>query len=208
MNTKSHWEKIYSSIDDNQLGWYEADPVPSLELIEQSGIQNQDRILHIGAGTSLLIDRLMEKGFNNQVVSDISGTALNKIYKRLGKKNKGLIYCEEDIINPKSLYNYAPFDLWHDRAVLHFLVGVSEREKYFDFLRSTVSIGGFVIIAAFSLSGSDRCSGLPVYRYDADMLTSQLGPSFDLDHSFEYEYKMPSGELRPYIYSMFHRMRP
>lgn len=203
---KDHWEKVYKKQKLDGLGWYEALPEPSLELIEICNLNREARILNVGAGTTTLVDVLIKQGYSKILVNDISVTAMDELKKRLGKElSEKVHWVVDDLCNPGPLLSLEPVDLWHDRAVLHFFNHKDEQESYFNLLRKLVKEGGYAIIAAFNLNGAKQCSGLPVFRYDQQMLQEQLGNSFSLITSFDYTYKNPSGNPREYVYTLFHR---
>jgi SAM-dependent methyltransferase len=203
---QAHWEDIYSRKQVEKLGWYEAHPAPSLQLIEQCEISKASRILNVGTGASTLVDELLKKGYTNLIASDLSGEALQKLQSRLGKEESEKVqWMVDDLRNPKLLNLLDPIDLWFDRAVLHFFNDESEQASYFSLLKQVLKPRGYVIIAAFNLQGAPTCSGLPVFRYDREMLQDRLGKDFELQHAFDYTYQMPSGEERAYIYTLFKR---
>lgn len=205
---QAHWEDIYSRKRIELLGWYEAHPAPSLRLLEQCELAKESRILHVGTGASTLVDELLGKGYKNLIASDLSSEALHKLQSRLGEEeSKKVHWMVDDLTNPQLLNLLDPIDLWFDRAVLHFFNEANEQEAYFSLLKQLVKPGGFVIIAAFNLRGAPTCSGLPVHRYNREMLQDRLGKDFELQDTFDHTYVMPSGENRAYIYTLFKRVR-
>lgn len=203
---QDHWEKVYKKQALDSLGWYEEMPEPSLELIENCNLTREASILNVGAGATTLVDVLLKKDFKNLLVNDISITALEKLKLRLGpEQSEKVHWVVDDLTQPDFLHTLEPVDLWHDRAVLHFFYHKDEQESYFNLLRKLVKERGYVIIAAFNLSGAKQCSGLPVFRYNQQMLQEQLGPDFSLIKSFDYTYHTPSGNPREYVYTLFER---
>jgi ubiquinone/menaquinone biosynthesis C-methylase UbiE len=202
-NLKEHWDNVYLNKPEEKLGWYETDLSPALKLISETGLKKSSRILIVGAGTTTLIDSLLKEGYSKLIATDISEAALNKLENKHGSKI--IRYIADDLSCPVSLLSLKPVDLWIDRAVLHFLFEKSEQDVYFDLLKSKVKPGGFVILAEFSLDGAEKCSGLPVFRYSAEMLSERLGTDYTLIDSFEYTYINPSGGERPYIYTLFRK---
>ena len=206
MKKKEHWENVYEKQPVSKLGWFEENPDPSLELIEACKLGGDAILLNVGAGATTLVDVLLEKGYENIVANDISASALGKLKARLGNELSGKVqWIVDDLTNPDKLHSVDPVDLWHDRAVLHFFNESAEQNAYFNLLRKLVKIEGYVIIAAFNLNGADKCSGLPVFRYDQNMLQEQLGLNFSLIEAFDYTYLMPSGNTREYVYTLFQR---
>lgn len=203
---KSHWERIYQKSAVDSLGWYESNPEPSLALIEGCNLPENATILNVGAGATTLVDELLQTGYRNVIANDLSSTALEELKQRLGPTQSNKVHwIVDDLINPGELNSLEQIDLWHDRAVLHFFQDSASQDAYFKLLRKLVRKKGYVIIAAFNLNGAEKCSGLPVVRYDAAMLEDKLGREFQLIDAFDYTYLMPSGDTREYVYTLFHR---
>ena len=206
MNTsiKEHWNEIYEALDPDELTWYEEIPAPSMKLLSKCNINKNEPILDVGAGASTFIDYLIDQGFNNIIAADISEIALNKLKERLGKEKASVVrWITDDLTQPIHIHNLRDIAVWHDRAVLHFLLEEHQQRMYLSTLKKVIRKGGYVIIAAFSLKGAKKCSGLDVKNYDQDMLAKFLGEDFSLLEYFDYTYYMPSGEPRPYIYALF-----
>lgn len=203
---KIHWEQVYQNSSIDQLGWHEVNPAPSLALIEQCNLKKDAAILNVGTGASTLVDELLKDGYLNVIANDISNLALEELQLRLGpEQSKKVHWIVDDLSNPVELKSLEQIDLWHDRAVLHFFHDSASQDTYFNLLRMLVRIDGFVIIAAFNLNGAERCSGLPVFRYDAAMLQKKLGQEFQMIEAFDHTYLMPSGKTREYVYTLFQR---
>lgn len=206
MELQQHWDQIYEKVHPEKLSWYESSPEPSLQLIEKCKLSKNARVLHAGSGSSKLVDILIERGFKNQIVSDISASALLKLRERLGFETSGKIeWVLDDLTRPTRLLEIEPVDLWHDRAVMHFFTEEKEQKRYFELVRRQLKPGGYAIIAAYNLKGAKKCSGLPVKNYDAEMLSRAIGRDFSLVEAFDYGYEMHSGEIRPFVYTLFQR---
>jgi SAM-dependent methyltransferase len=206
MKKKDHWEQVYEKQAVNKLGWFEAYPDPSLELIETCNLGRNASMLHVGAGATTLVDVLLQQGYENIIANDISASALEKLQARIGPELAGKAHwMVDDLTKPDHLNSLEPVDLWHDRAVLHFFNDPEEQDAYFNLLRTLVKVDGYVIIAAFNLAGAEKCSGLPVFRFNQTMLQNQLGEGFSLLKAFDYTYITPSGNTREYIYTLFQR---
>ena len=205
LTSEKHWDNAYINADITKLGWYEKQSLPSLQLIEKTGISKNAIILNVGAGATTLVDDLLEKGFKNQIVNDISNTALNNIKNRITNKENNIQFITDDIINSKYITKIQKVDLWNDRAVLHFFTKEKDQDKYFNLLKEKVKSGAYAILSEFNLQGAKKCSGLDVKRYNADMLQKKLGKDFVLLEKFDYDYLMPKGEIRKYIYTLFKR---
>ncbi len=202
---KSHWDNAYENAEINMLGWYENAPKPSLQLIHDCDLDKGAALLNVGAGATTLVDELFKLGYKNIIANDISSVALEKLKNRIGAKKNNIKWILDDLTQPNELDKIGQVDLWHDRAVLHFFTHIKEQDAYFNLLKKLVKPNGYVIIATFNLDGAEKCSGLPVYRYDKKMLQEKLGYGFDLIEAFDYTYRMPSGETREYVYTLFKR---
>ncbi len=204
-NLQKHWDNVYLNNDNEQLGWYEATAKPSLDLIAKCQLEPNARQLHVGAGTTFLIDELLEQGYSRLIVSDLSSSAIAALSTRLGPKAKSVQFVADDLCSPMKLNQLQAVDLWHDRAVLHFFNTDEEQKAYFDLLRLLVKPKAYVIIAVFNLQGAKLCSGLPVFRYNEEMLQDRLGPGFTLIEAFDHSYIQPSGNTREFVYTLFQR---
>ncbi len=205
-STKEHWNEIYEALDADELTWYEEIPESSIKLLSECHINKDESILDAGAGASTFIDYLINQGYSNIIATDISEIALNKIKERLGKEKASLVrWIVDDITQPAHIQNLRDIAVWHDRAVLHFLLEENQQQMYLSTLKKVVKKGGYVIIAAFSLKGAKKCSGLEVKNYDQNLLAEFLGKDFNLLDYFDYTHYMPSGQPRPYVYTLFQR---
>ncbi len=202
---KAHWDNTYENTSIDKLGWFEETPLPSLRLIEKSGINNNATILNVGAGATTLVDELISREFNNIIVNDISDTALGKLRKCLGNQSEHIKWIVDDLTHSTVLNKLDKIDLWHDRAVLHFFNNAEDQVSYFNLLKKLVKTNGFVIIATFNFNGASKCSGLPVQQYDANKIQEKLGIEFELIESFDYTYITPSKDTRAYVYTLFKR---
>jgi SAM-dependent methyltransferase len=203
---KSHWNNVYSNNEVEDLGWYENKSEPSLSLVKKYLTMKQAHIVDIGSGATTLIENLLESGYQNLTTLDLSKVALQKGQASLGPERAALVnWVEDDITILKNADQIKPADLWHDRAVLHFLTSEKDQQAYFKNLRSVLKPDGIVLISAFGIGGAQKCSGLDVVNYDAQMLADRLGNEFKLLEEFEHIYTMPSGADRKYIYTVFKR---
>ena len=205
---KNHWDMVYSKSEIKKLGWYEENPQPSLDLIKECNIEKNSIILDVGSGVSTLIKKLNHESYSNICAVDISAVALNRAKTLLDTKEAQKIsWFVDDIANPKNIDKLKSIDLWHDRTVLHFLTKEKQQNGYLKTLRKLVSRKGYVIIAVFSLTGAKKCSGLDVKNYNHKMIENYLGEDFELLKHLSYIYTMPSGDLRPYVYTLFQRTK-
>jgi SAM-dependent methyltransferase len=203
-DVKLHWDKIYATSAHDKLGWYETDLSPAFRLIDETGLSKDARLFNVGAGSTTLIDALLDQGYSKIIASDISEVALNNLRNRVGEDKVEFII--DDLSCSSLLREIKAVDLWIDRAVLHFFTKENDQDSYFSLLKKVLKKGGYVLFAQFSLQGADKCSGLPVHRYSEEMLKDKLGDDFELVDNFNYIYTMPSGDKRPYVYGLFRRL--
>jgi len=199
MNRKSHWESIYSSSETDRLSWYQPYPRRSLDLIDRTGAPKSARILDVGGGDSLLVDELVSRGYSDITVVDLSRAALDRARARLGTAASARVTWVEGDILDVTLPGRA-YDVWHDRAVFHFLTAAEERAAYIARVEQSVSPGGHVIVATFSEDGPTRCSGLPVVRYSAEKLHGTFGSDFHLLASEKEIHHTPTGVEQRFTY--------
>lgn len=195
-----HWEDVHADVDDSRLSWYQQIPALSLEFIENTGIGRDARIIDIGGGTSRLVDVLLHRGYEDITVLDIADNALELARQRLGEAASKVEWIHADITR------WAPgaaYDVWHDRAVFHFLTEAVDREAYKQHLRQALKPGGHVIIATFAPDGPVRCSGLPVRRYSPEALAAELGSEFALVESEREDHHTPGDAVQRFQFSRF-----
>src|ERR1700754_5091795 len=162
-----HWENLYQSKGEHDVSWFQDTPTPSLELLDEIGVTPAASVIDIGGGASRLVDRLIERGFRDVTVLDLSEAALAAAKDRLGDRASRVTWIVADVTQWEPMTAY---DVWHDRAAFHFLTEEADRAAYLARLRRGLEIGGHAIIATFALDGPARCSGLPVVRYSPDCL--------------------------------------
>ena len=197
MEAKAHWENIFTSKDSSQVSWYQPHLQTSLRLIEKTGVSRGAQIIDVGGGTSSLVDDLLARGFQPTVL-DISSTALKKAQERLGLLADQVNWIEADITQVALRQN--AYDLWHDRAVFHFLTAAEDRRKYIEQVRRALKPDGHLIVATFSLDGPTRCSNLDVIRYDSDTLYSTFGAGFEFIESLHENHQTPFGTQQAFTY--------
>lgn len=202
-NRQQHWNTIYKSRGERDVSWFEAVPTTSLEMIAPIGLTPDTCVVDVGGGESRLVDALLARGLHCLAVLDLSGEALDHARARLGARAATVTWLETDVTAPWTL---KPMDIWHDRAVFHFLVGSEERARYVEHLRDTLKVNGAAVIATFAPDGPDKCSGLPVVRYSPDTLAAELGDGFALIESRRHPHVTPSGMVQPFQYSRFQRI--
>jgi ubiquinone/menaquinone biosynthesis C-methylase UbiE len=203
--SKEHWQKVYTR-DEATLGWYQKEASASLQMIENCQLDKNARIIDVGSGASVMLDNLLDLGYNQLTASDISSKGLQKSQERLGEKANKITWIVDDLCNPKVLSEIEQVDLWHDRAVLHFFTEEKDRQTYFELLDKKVKKGGQVILAVFNTQTAKKCSGLVLKQYDKGLLCQFLGQGYELLEHFNYDYTMPSGDVREYIYTRFRKI--
>lgn len=202
MERKTHWDNVYTQRQPADLSWYQAHPETSLRLIADSGIGKNDTLIDIGGGASLLVDKLVESGFTNVTVLDISAAAIAATQARLGQRAATVRWRVEDITRFEPAEKYA---LWHDRAVFHFLTEAADRRAYLAAAASALDSGGQLIVATFAPDGPEKCSGMPVVRYDAQSLAREVGENFELLESCGETHVTPGGGKQSFSYCRFRR---
>lgn len=201
MSAKSHWEHIHSTKGD-AVSWHQPEPTLSLSMIRACGLSSGSSVLDVGAGASVLVDALLEMGLRPTVL-DIAEAALAKVRERLGARAEQVDFSVGDITQIE--LPEAAFNLWHDRAVFHFLTNPGDRAAYLSALKKALKPGGFVILAAFAPEGPETCSGLPVCRYDVEGFAAALGPGFDLLEAAREQHPTPFGTTQEFQYARLQR---
>ncbi len=194
---EQHWENIYQSRDHREVGWYQVSPEISLRLLDQVGISPEQSVIEIGCGASGLVDRLIERGFRKITLVDLSQKALSIVRDRLGAHGDIPDYRADDVTR---LVLGQSFDIWHDRAVFHFLTDEEDQQKYVAVLKQHLAPEGHAIIGTFSLNGPKSCSGLPVERYDKEKMQGVLGEDLVVLDSLTDVHVTPAGGEQEYNY--------
>ena len=202
LSRQSHWENVYATRGEREVSWFQERPALSLELIRAAGATPRSAVIDVGGGASRLVDALLTDGFTAVTVLDISAAALAASRRRLGSAATRVTWIVADITTWEPPQAY---ELWHDRAVLHFLINEADRAAYVMRLVKALRPGGHAIIGTFALDGPERCSGLPVVRYDASSLASLLGPQFELVESRMQDHATPMGGVQRFHFGLFRR---
>lgn len=197
--TAEHWDHRYASIGDANVSWFQADPATSVELIG-SVAGSTASVVDVGGGASHLVDRLLESGYRDLTVVDLSTEALTTARDRVGEAPVTWVVADVRDWQP-----VRTFDVWHDRAAFHFLVDPDEQQQYWRLVHEAVVPGGHVVIATFATDGPDQCSGLPVERYDRDTLLDVMGEGFTLVESRTELHTTPSGAVQPFTWVLARR---
>jgi SAM-dependent methyltransferase len=204
MQSKDHWEKVYTSKATNAVSWFQPHADTSVGLIKATGAALDASIIDVGGGASTLVDDLLALGYTNLTVLDLSAAALAAARQRLGGKASGVRWIEADIT--RANLPEREFDIWHDRAVFHFLTSPEDRAAYVQAVFRAVKPGGHVIVATFAEDGPNQCSGLPVLRYRPDELHAEFGEAFALLKHKKEAHHTPSGTVQQFVYCYCRRM--
>jgi ubiquinone/menaquinone biosynthesis C-methylase UbiE len=198
MRSKAHWDHIYRNKDVAHVSWFQQHPELSLQFIEHTRVSKTAQIIDVGGGASTLVDDLLANGYQNITVLDISGAALEVAQRRLGGRAANVTWLEADVTQANVPSRF--YDVWHDRAVFHFLVRPEDRRRYLESVQRSVKAGGHVIVATFGLDGPLRCSGLDVVRYSPDTLHDEFGDAFELVEATSESHLTPFGTEQKFIY--------
>jgi len=202
-NRQAHWQQVYKEKGEYQVSWFQDQPAISLELIEAVGAKPSSAIIDIGGGASRLMDALVDRGYGDLSVLDLSESATSIAKARLADRAAQVKWIVADVTQWKPTRAY---DLWHDRAAFHFLTRASDRDAYIDRLIKAVPSGGHAIIGTFAVDAPERCSGLPVVRYDAARLSAEFTPAFALLDTRRDDHKTPWGAIQHFQFSVFRRV--
>ena len=198
MDTRTHWEKIYTTKAPDQVSWYRPHLETSIDLIERSISDRSAPIIDIGGGESTLVDDLLARGFQNVTVLDVSQVAIDATKQRLQQVAGRVHWVAADVTRVQ--LHPAAYDVWHDRAVFHFLTAPEQRAAYVRQVARSVKAGGHVIVSTFGPEGPTKCSGLDVVRYDAESLHEEFGTRFRLVESSKELHETPFGTTQQFLY--------
>jgi len=202
---KQHWETIYKTKDTiNEVSWYQDYSRTSIDLIQSTNVKKDDNIIDIGGGDSKFTDELIELGFKNLFVLDISGKALKKAQKRLGDKAKIITWIESDILKFET---DVKFNIWHDRATFHFLTKKEDVAEYIKKTAQFIKPNGFLIIAVFSLNGPEKCSNLDITQYSENSIKKVFNKKFHFIKSFEQIHITPFNTKQTFLWSIFQKVK-
>lgn len=201
MNDAEHWESVYANKGDTELSWFQAQPGLSLELLRE--VQPAPRgVVDIGGGQSALASALLDAGVGRVVVLDLSHSAIERGKARLGDRAASVEWVVGDVLDQR---DYGEIDAWHDRAVFHFLVDHTARRRYTDAAAKAVPVGGHAVVATFALTGPEKCSGLPVRRYEPDSLAGEFAARFRLIKTANETHTTPWGQTQDFVYVVLRR---
>lgn len=199
-NTKEHWETVFTTKKENEVSWYQPKPKTSLNFFQKNSIPKEAKIIDIGGGDSYLIDHLLELGYTNLTLLDISSHAIERIKNRLGDKANQVTFIISDILDFKSL---TMFDVWHDKASFHFQTNPEAILRYKQQVSKYINENGHLFIGTFSEQGPKKCSGLDITQYNPDSLQTVFNPEFELVSSFTEDHPTPFDTTQNFIFAHF-----
>ncbi|MEO8166610.1 MAG: class I SAM-dependent methyltransferase [bacterium] len=200
----THWQTIYLTKQPEEVSWWQENPKTSLEFINSFGLPHSAQIIDVGGGDSRLVDCLLDEGFTNVTVLDISERALERAQKRLGEKAQRVTWLACNILEFKPSEQY---DLWHDRAMFHFLTAEADQRRYVSLARNAVKESGFMTLGTFSTTGPTSCSGLTIRQYDEAALEKELQNGFGKIHCITEDHTTPFGTKQNFLFCSFRRQK-
>jgi len=200
---KKHWNNIYQTKSLDEVSWYQQVPATSLDFVERFNLPKTVKIIDIGGGDSFLVDHLLDMGYQDITVLDISEEAIERAKKRLGSRADKVEWIIADAADFQASDKY---DLWHDRAALHFLTNEKEIQSYVSTLTTSVNPEGYIIIGTFSENGPKQCSGIDIKQYSENSLTDRLKHFFEKIRCITIDHKTPSGSIQNFIFCSFRRI--
>ncbi len=197
---QQHWDKVYRTKNIEEVSWYQPVPTTSLDFLKEFNLPKSAKIIDVGGGDSFLVDQLLDMGYENITVLDISAEAIEKAKRRLGIDSEKVSWI---IADAADFHPAEKYDFWHDRAVLHFLIDESEIKSYFNTLKSSLNTGGYLLIGTFSENGPDKCSGLRIRKYSEETLSSWLYEDFEKIKCQTLDHETPSGSKQNFLFCGF-----
>ena len=200
LDKKVHWENVFATKKETEVSWYQQKPETSIQFFVENNIPKDAKIIDIGGGDSYLIDSLLDLGYTNLFLLDISANAIERIKNRLGVKSEKVTFIVSDILDfqPKTT-----FDVWHDRASFHFLTSEKEIEMYKNLVSNSILENGFLFLGTFSESGPLKCSGLEITQYSEDKFEHIFGTNFSKMNCFEENHQTPFDTTQNFIFCTF-----
>ena len=202
LNRQAHWENIYLTKTLEQVSWYQPLPETSLRLLQEARVPKDANIIDIGGGDSFLVDHLLELGYQNISVLDISATAIDRAKKRLGAKAEKVNWINEDVVKFEPSEK---FDFWHDRAAFHFLKSATDINNYIDCANRSLTPTGVLVIGTFSETGPKKCSGIEIQQYSAESLSARFSPQFEALDCIYVDHQTPFDTTQNFVFGKFKR---
>ncbi|MFY8021349.1 MAG: class I SAM-dependent methyltransferase [Bacteroidia bacterium] len=204
LERKKHWENIYQTKDLKDVSWYQATPSTSLEFIEQFNISKTSKIIDVGGGDSLFVDHLLDRGFTDITVLDISAASLERAKHRLGERSSKVKWIVADASKFQATETY---DFWHDRAAFHFLTDEEEINNYIDTIQKSIQATGILVIGTFSEQGPKKCSGIEVKQYSENTMTERLKHFFEKVKCIRVDHQTPFDTIQNFIFCSFRKIQ-
>lgn len=202
MGRKEHWENVFATKQETEVSWYQKQPETSLAFFKNNAIPKDAKIIDIGGGDSYLIDHLLDMGYSDLYLLDISENAIKRIKKRLGAKANKVTFIVSDILDFKS---EVKFDIWHDRASFHFLTSPEDIATYIDIVTHALNDKGYLFLGTFSENGPMKCSGLEISQYSEEKFKTVFASDFDLESSFTEDHQTPFNTVQNFIFCTFQK---
>ena len=202
MDSQYHWDKVYSSKTEDEMSWFQNYPVTSMELVDLFHLHLNANIIDIGGGDSHFVDALLDKGYKNIWVLDISAKAIEKAKQRLGEKAQAVHWIVSDVT---TFVPSVSFDLWHDRAAFHFLTTGNKIEKYASVAKDAIKKGGYLVLGTFSENGPKKCSGLDIRQYSETSMSAQFEIAFDKIKCITEDHTTPFNTVQNFLFCSFRR---
>lgn len=206
MEPKGHWEKVYSTKSTTEVSWFQEHAKTSLKIMREANVSKSASIIDVGGGASTFVDDLLSDGYDDITVLDLSGAAMTAAKSRLGERASQPKWMQANILEVQ--FQKYSYDVWHDRAVFHFLTSENERRAYVGKVLQAVKPGGFVVVATFAEDGPTKCSGLPVMRYNASELHAEFGELFQLIGHEKESHHTPGGNEQKFVYCFCRTLDP
>lgn len=202
-NYKKHWETVFETKAENEVSWYQENPQSSIDFIIENQANFDAKIIDIGGGDSYFIDKLIDLGYKNLTLLDISENAINRAKKRLGSKGNFVNFIINDILDFKS---ETPYEYWHDRASFHFLINENQIQKYAEIVSKSIAENGKMLIGTFNENGPKKCSGLEITQYSEQSMNAIFEKDFELISSKNSEHKTPFDTIQNFIFCQFRKL--
>ena len=199
---KNYWEQIYQTKKPDQVSWYQPTPVTSLSFFEQYNVPKEAKIIDIGGGDSFLVDHLLNRGYKDITVLDISESSLERAKSRLGDRSGLVKWIVEDAATFETTERY---DFWHDRAAFHFLTKEDEIQNYINTVQQSINPSGILVLGTFSEQGPKKCSGIEIKQYSETSMTDRLKGSFEKIKCITVEHKTPFDTIQQFIFCSFRK---
>jgi SAM-dependent methyltransferase len=196
-NKKTHWENVFTTKEENEVSWFQPKPVTSIQLIQACRVAKDAKIIDIGGGDSYLIDSLLDLGYTNLFLLDISEAAIERAKKRLGERTKYVTFIVSDSLHFQS---EEKFDVWHDRASFHFFTEANDIENYKLNVIANTNKNAHFIIGTFSEEGPLKCSSLPITQYSVEKMEAVFGSEFELENCFTEDHETPFDSIQNFIF--------